>query len=109
VSFQVTFEGELFLWDGGEGAWHFVRVPGETAADIDDSVVGPRRGFGSLRVHARIGATTWSTSIFPEKQEHGRSYVLPVKKAVRDREGILADDIVRVQLEIVEGEGEGDR
>ena len=106
MSVHVAFEGELFLWGGGEGSWHFVRVPGEVAADIDDAVVGPRRGFGSLKVHARIGDTAWSTSIFPEKQEHGRTYVLPVKKAVRDREGILADDVVRVELEIVEGEGD---
>jgi hypothetical protein len=107
VSLTVAFDGELFLWDGGEGSWHFVRVPAGVAADIDDAAPGPRRGFGSLKVQARIGETSWATSIFPEKQEEGgRSYVLPVKKAVRDREGIMADDVVRVELEIVEGEGD---
>lgn len=107
MSVVVDFEGELFRWEGGEGAWHFIRVPREVAEEIDDSVVGPRRGFGSLKVRATVGGTGWSTSIFPEKQEDGgRTYVLPVKKAVRDREGLLADDVVRVELEIIEGEGD---
>lgn len=103
MSVRVSFEGEVFLWNG-EGAWHFARVPSEVAEEIDDLVVGPRRGFGSLKVSARIGETEWTTSIFPEKQEHGRTYLLPVKKAVRDVEGILADDVVRVDLVILEGD-----
>lgn len=104
MTFQVAFEAELFLWQGGQGSWHFVRVPVDVSADIDDSVVGPRRGFGSLKVSARIGDTTWATSIFPEQQETGRSFVLPVKKAVRERERLLADDVVAVELVVLEGE-----
>ncbi len=104
MSITVAFEGECFLW--GEGSWHFVRLPREVSDDIDDSLLGPKRGFGSVKVQATIGETTWSTSIFPERQADGHTYVLPVKKAVREREGVLAEDVVPVELEIVEGEGD---
>jgi hypothetical protein len=50
-----------------------------------------------VRVHVRIGETVWATSVFPEKVSG--SYLLPVKKAVRDREGIDDGDTVTVRLE----------
>lgn len=104
MTVEVAFRAAVFLWD--EGSWHFARVPVEVADEIDDEVIGPRRGFGSLKVRARIGDTEWTTSIFPEKRPQGRGYLLPVKKAVRDAEGILTDDVVRVQLVVLEGDEE---
>ncbi len=103
---SLSFEGVVFEWTG-DGAWHFVRLPVETAEEIRDLMVGPPRGFGSVKVAARIGSTTWSTSVFPEKDSG--SYLLPVKKAVRVSEGVLADDVVRVELTLVTAEGEEDR
>ena len=98
------FEGEVYLWTG-DAAWHFVRVPVEVAEEIRDSLVEPPGGFGSIRVRVRIGATTWSTSIFPDRER----FALPLKKAVREAEGVLADDVVRVELTVraaAEGEGQ---
>lgn len=98
------FEGEVYQW-GGDVSWHFVRVPPEVAAEIRDSLVEPPRGFGSIKVGVRIGATAWSTSIFPD----GERFALPLKKAVREAEGVLADDVVRVELTVraaAEGEGQ---
>jgi len=104
VTARVGFSGEVFE-HSGEGSWHFVRVPADVAAEVRDLLTGPPRGFGSVKVVATIGETTWSTSLFPVKED--RSYVLPVKKQVRTAEGVLADDVVRVELVIVEGD-EGD-
>jgi hypothetical protein len=104
VTARVKFTGEVFE-HSGEGSWHFVKVPADVAAEVRDLLIGPLRGFGSVKVVATIGDTTWSTSLFPVKED--RSYVLPVKKPVRSAEGILADDVVQVELEIVEGD-EGD-
>ena len=59
----------------------------------------PPRGFGSIKVTATIGATTWSTSVFPSDEQKG--YVLPLKKAVRQAEGIEPGGTVRVTLEPV--------
>jgi hypothetical protein len=47
-------------------------------------------------VTATIGETHWSTSIFPAKDVGG--YMLPVKASVREAEGLVAGDDVRVIL-----------
>jgi hypothetical protein len=92
------FRAELWEWKA-KGGWFFVTLPGELADDIrartDD---GMRRGFGSVRVEATVGASTWRTSIFPESG--GDSFVLPVKKPVRAAEGIEPGDAVDVSLVI---------
>jgi hypothetical protein len=92
------FSAQLWEWDA-KGGWFFVTLPGELADDIrartDD---GLRRGFGSVRVEATIGGSTWRTSIFPESG--GDSFVLPVKKPVRTAEGIERGDTVAVSLVI---------
>ena len=76
--------------------------PAAMADEIRESV--PRRaGFGSIRVAARIGETEWNTSIFPSKAD--RSYVLPVKRAVREREEVDVGDTVQVTIRLIEGRG----
>lgn len=95
------FDAAVFLWEG-DAAWHFLRLPLDVADEVRDGPVPPR-GFGSVRVQVKIGDTTWTTSVFPEKDSG--SYVLPVKKAVRVAEGIDVDDVVRVRLELEGDEG----
>lgn len=90
-----TFTAELFRWQG-DGAWFFVRVPQEISDDVRDSLTGPPGGFGSVRVDVTIGASTWTTSLFPEKASG--TYVLPVKKAVRAAEDIDDGDTVTVEI-----------
>jgi hypothetical protein len=95
---DFTFHAPLWRWPGDAG-WHFVSLPEDVADEIEDSPVD-RRGFGSVRVQVQVGATTWSTSIFPDK---GRgTYVLPVKKQVRAREGLDEGDLVEVILTTVD-------
>ena len=77
------FTSELWRWQG-DAAWFFVTLPHDVTDDIDESSDTPRRGFGSRRVEATIGDTTWTTSVFPDKQ--AASYLLPVKAAVRRAE-----------------------
>ena len=56
--------------------------------------------FGAVRVRVTVGATTWSTSVFPDSKQG--SYVLPVKKAVRVAEGLDDGDDVEVTLEVLD-------
>lgn len=93
---QLSFDAEVWLWEGG--SWHFVSLPAADADDIAEQSGGRARarGFGSVPVQATIGATRWSTSIFPDKKRG--SYVLPIKKAVREAEGAVAGTTVRVEL-----------
>jgi Domain of unknown function (DUF1905) len=95
------FDAELWLWDARQGSsWTFVSLPAEVSADIRE-VVGavPRPGFGSVRVTATIGGSTWATSIFPAAGQGG--YVLPIKKAVRTSEALLPGDVAAVTVDVV--------
>ena len=73
-------------------------MPGEQADEIADRV--PRRtGFGSVRVQVRIGETEWATSLFPDNSLG--SYVLPVKRSVRDRELLAVGDVTVVTVRLI--------
>lgn len=95
---QVTFEAEPFPWQGDKTSWVFVAVPPDDADAIDDatSMTG---GFGSVKVAVQIGKTSWSTSLFPSKEME--TYVLPLKKAVRQAEGVEIGQPVEVTIELV--------
>lgn len=97
---EHTFTAPLWRWQG-DGAWHFVSLPEAVADELDDSPL-PRRGFGSVRVRVTVGGTTWSTSVFPDTARG--TFILPVKKQVRDREGLLEGDSVEVTLQPLESE-----
>jgi hypothetical protein len=96
-------DGHLFdaeLWEhDGEGSWHFVSVPLELSEDIRARCAHVARGFGSLRVSARVGGTSWTTSVFPSSTGE---YQLPVKKQVRRAERLEAGDVVEVALELLD-------
>lgn len=97
----VEFEGDVFRWDARvDSSWFFAALPPELSADIRE-IPRPYRGFGSVRVRARIGGSEWSTSIFPDA-ERG-AYVLPLKRAVRDAEGLVDGGPVVVRLEVLDG------
>jgi len=96
----IEFDSDVFRWDAREdSAWFFTAVPPELSADIRE-IPRPYRGFGSVRVRARIGGSEWSTSIFPSSEE---SYVLPLKKAVRDAESLVEGGPVTVHIEVLDG------
>ncbi len=96
---MITLTTPIWLWSEGKGSWHFLTVPAEEAVEIRLQAVaaGPRRGFGSVRVEARINGVSWRTSIF--RQRSG-GYILPIKAEVRRRAGIAAGDEVNVSLEL---------
>jgi len=94
---SITFSGELWMYEG-KGAWFFVTLPEEDGDQIKFVTGGKRKGWGSVKVTAKIGKTAWSTSIFPDSKSG--SYVLPVKADVRKKEKIQAGDSIIVQLTI---------
>jgi hypothetical protein len=96
---RFEFDSELWLWKA-DAAWHFLTVPADISDEIAERTREQPRGFGSVKARVRIGATTWSTSVFPDT-ERG-AYVLPVKREVRDAEGLAAGSRAHVLLELVE-------
>ena len=82
----------------GPGGWHFVTFPNQQSAEIKARFDSIKRGWGSLRVVATIGKTTWETSIFPDRQSD--AYLLPLKADVRTREGVGVGDAISFTVEI---------
>ena len=96
-----TFEFTAPLWRyPGEGGWHFVSLPPEIGDDIAEVTARIRAGFGSVRVAVTVGTTSWRTSIFPDSKT--RTYLLPVKKEVRDAEKLETGDDVWARVQIVD-------
>jgi hypothetical protein len=98
---NITFSGPVWLWRApppAKGAWHFLTIDGQSAAEIRYASLGRTGGFGSVRVTATIGETRWQTSLFRASKSEG--YMLPLKAEVRKREGICERDVITVVLEV---------
>ncbi|MYL98635.1 DUF1905 domain-containing protein [Novosphingobium sp. FGD1] len=101
---HLTHTGRLWRWTGGvtNGSWHFLTIDGAAAEALSGTAVmrrleGTARGFGAIKVEARIGSSTFSTSVFPSKADGG--WLLPVKAAVRRAEDLGEGDEVEVSLQ----------
>ncbi len=95
---SYSFSSELWEW-GASASWYFLCVPEDAADDIEEQFGARAGGFGSVRVEVTIGATTWRTSLFPDSKR--RTYVLPVKKAVRTAEGLVGGSVAAVELTVI--------
>ena len=101
---RLTHTGPLCRWTSstGTGTWHFLSIDGDAGQALSATARMRRRekslgGFGSLKVSARIGDSTFKTSLFPSKE---LGWMLPVKASVRKAEGVSEGDVVEVVLEI---------
>ena len=102
---SITHTGPLWRWTTprASAAWHFVTIDGAAGEELSGTAImrrmeGNARGFGSLKVTATIGATTFKTSVFPSKEQGG--WLLPIKARVRKAEGLGEGDKVTVVLEM---------
>jgi hypothetical protein len=90
---DVEFTGDVWHWRG-PAPFHFVTVPDDESAQLAQVARAVTYGWGMVPIGARIGTTTWRTSLFPKDG----GYVLPVKDAVRRAEQIDIGDTVTVHL-----------
>jgi hypothetical protein len=97
---MITVTSLLWIWKGSDaaGRWYFITVPEEQSDEIRAHAFAGPRGFGSVKVEARIGDIAWRTSVFPL---NSGGYLLPVKKEIRCNAGIGAGDEVTVTLELL--------
>jgi hypothetical protein len=100
IDLSFSFTGKCWLWQG-KGAWHFITLPQDKSEEIkffSEHHRSKRRGWGAVKVIAKIGDSSWETSIFPYAKEG--AYILPVKSEVRKRQKIVAGDNVSLSLQI---------
>ena len=96
---MIAFTSLVWIWKGeAAGRWYFVTVPEEQSAEVKAHAFGTPRGFGSVRVEARIGEVSWRTSVFPLNRG---GYLLPLKADVRRKVDIAAGDEITVTLELL--------
>jgi Domain of unknown function (DUF1905) len=62
---ELEFEGEVFHWRG-PSPYYFVAVPDPMCDDLRVAARDVSYGWGVIPVTVRIGATTWTTSLFPK-------------------------------------------
>jgi hypothetical protein len=93
----VTFEfsGEVWFWKG-PSPYHFVTVPEAECRELKAASPAVSYGWGVIPVAARIGDTSWTTSLFPKD---GR-YLVPLKDWVRKAEGLELGDMATVRLTV---------
>lgn len=94
---RLSFSGEIWFWRG-PSPFHFVTVPERESADLHAVSSLVTYGWGVIPVLARIGGTTWTTSLFPKDG----GYAVPVKAMVRDAEGLGVGDTVQVVLTVTD-------
>ncbi|CAQ02973.1 DUF1905 domain-containing protein [Clavibacter sepedonicus] len=92
----LDFTAPLWAWEARRELWTFVSLPVELGGMLRELGEAGRRGFGSVPVRVRVGTTTWRTSVFPQGDG---TWVLPIKRAVRDAQGLEVGAPVYVDLE----------
>lgn len=95
---NVEFEGELWYWRG-PAPFYFITVPEEHCEFLRAASKFVTYGWGMIPAKARIGATVWTTSLFPKDG----GYIIPVKVRVRQAEALEEGAVVSVGLDVVPG------
>lgn len=92
---ELSFSGRVVEWRG-PAPYFFVPLPAQECADVQEVAALASYGWGVIPVEARIGATPFTTSLFPKDG----GYLLPLKDAVRRPQRIAAGDVVEVALTV---------
>ena len=105
MSEHLSYSTTLTRWQGDRGTYHLISITGESAETIAMHErlrrleLGARRGFGSVKVMAQIGATRWKSSVFP--QNKSSEWILLISKKVMRAENLEMHDEVSVELELI--------
>ncbi len=117
MSETLFYEAPLTRWSGDRGTYHLVSITGEAAeqiaihARLHQMEFGKQRGFGSVKVVARIGETEWKSSVFPQRSraedqaarapvEPNKEWILLVSKKVMRAQDLAVGDPVTLSLEL---------
>ena len=102
----------LRRWQGDRGTYHLLSLTGQhaeaiaTHAALHRMEYGKQRGFGSVKVIARVGETKWKSSVFPStttSPDGGseKDWWLLVAKKVMRAEDLAEGDPVELELELL--------
>lgn len=92
---HLEFDGKIWYWRG-PAPFYFVTVPEQQSNDLKAILTLVTYGWGMIPVTVRIGATEWTTSLFPKNG----SYLVPLKDRIRKAEDLAEGDQVTVHLKV---------
>jgi hypothetical protein len=98
VTVNIYFEAEVHLWTSNP-SFYLVSLPKSDSNEIRNLFDGLTNGFGSLKVEATIGHTTWKTSIFPNNDLG--VYDLPLKAEIRKKNDLDVGSLAKVDLQVL--------
>lgn len=108
---KFKIKSKVWLWVGAsgnaKGSWHFVTVPPEISEKINKKYINMHGGWGSLKVKAGFGVgknrNVLETSMFKNMRDKKYlTYILPLKKTIRQQVGIQDGDVIEFDLQIIE-------
>ena len=92
---DVSFSAPVWFWKG-PAPFHFVTVPDPQRSMIAAAAELVSYGWGMVPVTVHLGATEWTTSLWPKDG----GYIVPLKDAVRRAESVNLDDIVTLRISV---------
>ena len=92
---NISVTGVIFEWRG-PAPFLFVAIPEDVSSNIKALSRLVSYGWGVIPVTARLGETTWTTSLFPKKGQ----YLIPIKVVVQKAEQVTAGDTVTIEVSI---------
>ena len=92
---HVEFVGELVYWRG-PSPYHFIALPDDDARALKAISKHLTYGWGVIPATVRIGATQFTTSLFPKDG----GYLIPIRDAVRAAERLELGDATPVELTV---------
>jgi hypothetical protein len=95
AAMTIEFSGTIWFWRG-PAPWYFVTVPAEQCGDLRAIAGSVTYGWGMIPVRVLIGASAWTTSLWPKDG----SYIVPIKASVRKAEHLSTGDTVTVRLDV---------
>ncbi|WP_296605680.1 DUF1905 domain-containing protein [Nocardioides sp.] len=92
---ELEFAGVIWEWRG-PAPYHFVSVPEDECDQLAETAAAVTYGWGMIPVAVQVGATRWTTSLWPKDG----GYVVPLKDKVRRAEELELGQEIRVRLTV---------
>ncbi len=97
VKKHFKISGKIFRYTVEPASWYFVYIDDVTTAAIRAART-KTVGFQYVPVEAKVGKTTWRTTLFPTKEG---PYLLALKAKVRQAEGLRVGAVIRFTLQLL--------
>lgn len=92
---DLEFDAEVIQWRG-PAPYLFAVMPEPEVEELSLIAREVTYGWGCIAATGRVGATEFTTSLFPRNG----GYLVPMKVAVQRAEGVELGDVVRIWLRI---------